>query len=272
MPVRRNILKKTFDTVPTLYDSRRPGYPAALIKDILRLSHIPAQGRILEIGCGTGQATKPFADRGYQMTCLDIGTNLAAMASRKFQGYDNVTVIAESFESWNPKTTKYHLAIAATSFHWLDPAIRYTKVSQILCPDGSLAVFSNVHVRRDEGFFAEVQSIYRKIAPPRCQVKCEVPEPLATEPGVDLFEKPIAKRYPWDEQYTAEQYIALLGTYSDHINLPKPEREELFRAITELINANYKGVIIKHYESMLEIRRKKDRTSEFRRQPEAGCA
>lgn len=258
MPVRRNILKKTFDTVPTLYDSRRPGYPAALIEDILRLSHIPAQGSILEIGCGTGQATKPFADRGYHMTCLDIGTNLAAMARRKFQGYDNVTVTAESFESWNPKTTKYHLAIAATSFHWLDPAIRYTKVSQILRHGGFLSVFSNVHIRRDEGFFTEVQNIYRKIAPTRCQAKSEVPEPLGIEPGLDLFESPISKRYPWDEQYTAGEYIALLGTYSDHINLPKPERKELFRAITELINANYQGVIIKHYESMLEMRRKKD--------------
>jgi SAM-dependent methyltransferase len=258
MPVCRNILKKTFDTVPTLYDSRRPGYPAALINDILRLSHIPARGSILEIGCGTGQATRPFADRGYRMTCLDIGAHLAAVASRKFQGYDNVTVIAESFESWNPKTTKYHLAIAATSFHWLDPAVRYTKVSQILRRGGSLAVFTNVHIRRDEGFFAEVQNIYRKIAPTLCQRKPEAPEPLGIEPGLDLFEEPITRRYPWDEQYTADKYIALLGTYSDHISLPKPEREELFRAITELINASYKGVILKHYESMLEIRRRKD--------------
>jgi len=255
MPVRRNTLKKIFDTVPTLYDSQRPGYPVALIKDILSLSHIPAHGRILEIGCGTGQATKPFADRGYQMTCLDIGTNLAAMARRKFRSYANVTVVAKSFESWNPKTTKYHLAIAATSFHWLVPAIRYTKVSRLLQPHGSLAVFSNGHIRRDEGFFAEVQNIYRKIAPSRCQAKSDVPEPPGTEPGRDLFEKPITKRYPWDEQYTAEEYIALLGTYSDHISLPKPEREELFRAITDLIDTNYQGVVLKHYESLLEIRR-----------------
>jgi SAM-dependent methyltransferase len=229
-----------------------------LIKDILRLSHIPAQGSILEIGCGTGQATKPFADRGYRMTCLDIGTNLAAMARRKFQGYDNVTIIAESFERWNPKTAKYHLAVAATSFHWLDPAVRYTKVSQILRQGGALAVFSNVHIRRNEGFFAEVQNIYRKIAPTRCQAKSEVPKPRGTEPGLDRFRKPITKRYPWDEQYTAEEYIALLGTYSDHIDLPTPKRKKLFRAITELINANYQGVIIKHYESLLEIKKKKE--------------
>jgi SAM-dependent methyltransferase len=258
MPVRRNILKKTFDTVPTRYDSRRPGYPAALIEDILRLSRIPAKGRILEIGCGMGQATKPFADRGYHMTCLDSGTNLAAMARRKFHGCDNVTVIAESFENWNPGTTKYHLVIAATSFHWLDPGIRYTKASQVLQRRGSLAVFSNVHIRKDEGFFAEVQTIYRKIAPTLCQAKAENRKPPGKEPGLILFEKPIIKRYPWDEQYTAEEYIALLGTYSDHISLPKPAREKLFRAIAELINANYHGVVIKHYESLLEIRRKKD--------------
>jgi hypothetical protein len=95
------------------------------------------------------------------------------------------------------------------------------------------------------------------MAPTLCQAKSEVAAPSGIEPGLDLFEKPITKRYPWDEQYTAEEYIALLGTYSDHIGLPKPEREKLFRAIAKFINANYKGVV-KHYESLLEIRKKKD--------------
>lgn len=259
MPDCRDILKKTFDTAAALYNSMRPGYPEALIEDILRLSRIPTHGNILEIGCGMGQATKPFADRGYHMTCLDIGTNLADAARRKFQDYDNVTITSESFETWNPQTIKYHLIIAATSFHWLDPAIRYTKAAQILRPGGALALFANHHIRRDEGFFAEVQSIYRSITPARCQAKPEVSKPLGTGPGVDLFGKPITKLYPWDEQYTADEYIALLGTYSDHINLTQPERERLFRAITGLINTNYEGFVIKHYESKLEIRRKKNR-------------
>ena len=58
-------LRTTFNNVAELYDEVRPGYPEALIEDALTLSEIPPDGRILEIGCGTGKATLPFARRGY---------------------------------------------------------------------------------------------------------------------------------------------------------------------------------------------------------------
>ena len=59
-------LRTTFDEAALLYDDVRPGYPEALFHDVVSLSGIPSGGRILEIGCGTGQATVPFARRGYR--------------------------------------------------------------------------------------------------------------------------------------------------------------------------------------------------------------
>src|SRR5215210_4042068 len=50
----RNRLRTTFDEAASLYDEVRPGYPEDLFDDIISLSGIPARGRILEIGCGTG--------------------------------------------------------------------------------------------------------------------------------------------------------------------------------------------------------------------------
>lgn len=40
-------------------DELRPKYPKNLFDDIVRLTKIPSNGKILEIGCGTGQATLP---------------------------------------------------------------------------------------------------------------------------------------------------------------------------------------------------------------------
>ena len=54
-------LRTTFNTSAEWYDRIRPGYPEALIDDVINLSAIPAGGRILEIGCGTGKATERFA-------------------------------------------------------------------------------------------------------------------------------------------------------------------------------------------------------------------
>ena len=41
-----------FDRVAEDYDRVRPGYPEPLIRDIISLSGIPRNGRILEIGWG----------------------------------------------------------------------------------------------------------------------------------------------------------------------------------------------------------------------------
>ena len=52
---------RTFDEVADLYDRFRPGYPAALADDVIRLSGIPAGGRILEIGCSPHETERFIA-------------------------------------------------------------------------------------------------------------------------------------------------------------------------------------------------------------------
>jgi 2-polyprenyl-3-methyl-5-hydroxy-6-metoxy-1,4-benzoquinol methylase len=80
MADEQNRLRATIDEVALLYDAVRPGYPEALFDDVVALSGIPPGGRILEVGCGTGQATVPFARRGYRILCVELGENLAAVA------------------------------------------------------------------------------------------------------------------------------------------------------------------------------------------------
>ena len=91
-------LRTTFNQVALLYDRVRPGYPEALFDDVVSLSEITPDGRILEIGCGTGQATVPFAHRGYCILCIELGDNLATVAQKNLAAYPQVEVRNIAFE------------------------------------------------------------------------------------------------------------------------------------------------------------------------------
>src|ERR671914_1959597 len=128
----RNRLRTTFDEAASLYDEVRPGYPEDLFDDIVSLSGIPAGGRILEIGCGTGQATVPFARRGYRILCIELGENMAALARRNLRRYSQAEVRTGAFEESSLRERAFDLAISATAFHWLDAAVAYSKVARAL--------------------------------------------------------------------------------------------------------------------------------------------
>ena len=250
----RQLLRRTFDQSAGVYDQVRPGYPDALVDDVIGLSGIPARGRILEIGCGTGKATEAFASRGHSMDCLEIGTGLAAIASAKFAGNDDVRIIVCSFEAWESDPHIYDLIIAATSFHWVDPEVAYVKSAAVLKPAGALAVFSNTPVRKGEGFFARVQDVYRDCAPSMRNGAPGPDQERQPPSGLALFKEPVIRRYRWSTEYGTEEYIQLLSTYSDHISLPDAERGALCSGIAGLIDDEFGGTVLKHYETVLSLR------------------
>jgi ubiquinone/menaquinone biosynthesis C-methylase UbiE len=253
--------RETFNRSAEWYDRIRPGYPAALADAVLALSGIPAAGRILEIGCGTGKATELFASRGYEMVCLDIGADIAAVAAAKFRSSANVQIVVCSFEDWKSDGQPFDLVMAATSLHWVDPAIAYVKSATMLRPGGSLAVFSNEHIRQDEGFFQRVQDVYGEFAPSMARVPGNAEKPVGEPAGLALFSPAVERRYQWTIKYSAAEYVDLIGTYSDHIVLPEAQRLALFRGIADLIDREYAGKVLKHYETVLRLLKKRPSTS-----------
>jgi SAM-dependent methyltransferase len=267
MAEERDRLRTTFDEAASLYDEVRPGYPEDLFDDIVSLSGIPAGGRILEIGCGTGQATVPFARRGYRILCIELGETLAAVARRNLEGYPNAEVRTGAFEDTSSQEGAFDLAISATAFHWLDPAVAYSKTARALRVGGSLALFWNVHVHSDasEGFFEAAQRIYEREAPeivgpedykglPRPH---EVPDRTEEIQNTGFFGSILTRHYRWDETYDSWGYLRVLNTYSGHRSLNDDIRERLFRGIADLIDNGFDGRIVKGYLTTLYVAKRK---------------
>jgi SAM-dependent methyltransferase len=262
----RELLRTTFDDAPRLYDEVRPGYPEALFDDVISLSGIAPEGSILEIGCGTGQATAPLARRGYRILCIELGENLATIARRNLAGYPSVEVRTGDFEYYPLSEGAYDLAVSATAFHWLDPARAYPKTSRALKPGGAIALFWNEHIHTDasKAFFEAAQRIYEREAPeivgpddhkglPRPD---EVPDRAAEIEASGLFGDMKTRSYQWEQAYDTEGYIRVLSTYSSHRSLDDASRERLFRGISELIESGYGGRIVKGYLTTLYVARR----------------
>ena len=87
---------------------------------------------MLEVGCGTGKATVPFAARALTVTALEPDPDMAAIAQRNCAGLDAIVEVT-SFEDWvapNPATTA--LVMAAQSWHWVQPACVCARRASVL--------------------------------------------------------------------------------------------------------------------------------------------
>lgn len=253
---------RTFDEVAELYDRARPRYPEALFDDLSQVADLDVSSRVLEIGCGTGKATLSMADRGYDVTAIELGPRLVAVARRNLSGFRNVRVHIGAFEDWSLPDNPFDLVMAATSFGWVDRTVRYSKSAQALKAKGWLAVFDNRHVAGgDNAFFDAVQACYERFMP-GTPPGLKLPDPSeirdnATElEATRLFGAPEFRRYYWEQRYTTAEYLDVLSTYSGHILLSRHQRGALFDCITELIESKFDGAIRKAYLTHLLVAHK----------------
>jgi SAM-dependent methyltransferase len=255
----RRRLRATFEEVPELYDRARPLYPRELFDDLVAYAGLAAGSRVLEIGCGTGQATLPLAERGLEVVCVELGAGLAAIARRRLAAFPRVEVVNALFEDWEAEEASFDAAVAFTAFHWVDPEVKYAKPARLLRPGGTLAVAETDHVQVEGGdpFWAEVQADYDAVVPsadnrppPRPE---EVADLRAAIEETGLFGDVEVRRYLADVTYSAEEYIGVLDTYSPNRAMEPARRERLFELIRQRVEACPGGMVRKTYLFTLNL-------------------
>ena len=204
----------------------------------------------------------PLAERGYQVTAVELGPNLADAARRRLARFPDVAVTVAAFEEWPLPPEPFDAVVSATAFHWLDPAVRVTKAAQALTAGGVLATIATHHIfGGDSQFFIDAQDCYRRWFPGsvgiRYPTSADIPQEADELERSELFEAATFRRYEWEQGYTADEYVDLLSTYSEHRALEETARRHLLDCIHELIVERYGGRIRKRYLNELVIARRK---------------
>lgn len=254
--------KDTFEEVAGLYAAHRPGYPDPLFADIVTMTGLMPKDRILEVGCGGGQATESLARLGSPVLALDPGPDLVGAARAKLAKHRNVAFAVAPFEAWPAEPGAFKLVAAAQSWHWIDPRVAYLKAAETLARDGWLALFGHVPLPPAQPFFDVFEEIFLRLAPelwtpgPEYWYRPEGPISRLIA-GSALFGPDMHRAYAWSETLDTAGYLALAGTKSYYNLLAPAQRTALFAALAEAIDRKG-GRMDVSYETHLHMAQKLD--------------
>ncbi|MAK80422.1 MAG: hypothetical protein CMJ17_00865 [Phenylobacterium sp.] len=225
--------RETFNAVAAEYDAVRPTYPAELYDDLA--SVVGGAGElVLEVGCGSGQATQGFLDRGWKVVAVDPGDELVALAKANLTG--EVTFHVSPFETFKTEPGAFDLVASAQAWHWIDPTLSFPRAARALQAGGVLAVFGHVPTSPPADILRRLEPIYQDIAPDLWR-----PPPqawyLPKGPVRELFDAsglfgPVTHRaFTWTEQVTPAAFVRQLRTRSDYNMVEAARRERLLAEV-----------------------------------------
>jgi hypothetical protein len=97
---------------------------------------------LIEVGPRTGQATRPWAERGLQVRAVELDGRLAARVAPSLARFRRVVVTATSFEAWDPRERHSMRCSPVTRSTGLTPDVHFVKAAAVLKPHGHLVVIS----------------------------------------------------------------------------------------------------------------------------------
>lgn len=241
----------------SIYEEIRPSYPEELVEDVIRITGVGKDSRLLEIGAGTGKATVQFARKGLHIHAIELGEDMARILRGKCATFPKVSLDIVPFEEWDASgEAPYDLVYSAQAFHWLDARMKYQKCHEVLKDGGWLALFwyhpSDEEIpetRRIEEEISEILARYAAPGSPNEKISEEYTyqgNPLHDEKQREiessgLFEFKEKLIYTHEARSSASQYLkvkksipaftSILNSLDDHL-VDLVERE-----IQEAINA-----------------------------------
>lgn len=262
--MHRRHLGRVFDEVPELYDRVRPTYPDEMFADLVAVTGMDERSSVLEVGCGTGQATRWLAALGCSVTAVEPGAGMAALARQRLATCSNVDIETSSFEGWDDRGRRFDVLVAASAWHWVDPAIGWPRAHDVLRPGGWVALLGNVVVRRpgEPEVYAETADLHERFSPgnPGWGHPPLEDEVRATNEGWGLVEDPgslfgptIVRWYPTVQWFDGEGFADLLRSTSLYRSLHRDVREPLLDAIAERIRTRMEDRAPRRYLSVLRV-------------------
>jgi SAM-dependent methyltransferase len=246
---------RLFDQEAEAYDQFRPTYPDAVIDELLGPD--PEGLDVLDVGCGTGIASRQMARRGAKVLGVELGPRMAEIA----RGH-GIEVEVAPFEGWDAAGRRFDRVTSAQAWHWLDLPLATAKAASVLRPGGQLCLIWNTGCQPDVLADA-LEEVYTSVVPSgshRVFRGYAADRSADLRSGLDLetdaisatpdFGAPTTKWFSWTRSYQRDEWLHQLLSRSDHTALDTEVLDRLLEGIGVAIDDNG-GSFVMNFETAL---------------------
>jgi SAM-dependent methyltransferase len=248
--IDKSVGRSFFGTDAATYDAVRPGH-AGEVYSILRARCGLRDGSkvVLEVGPGTGQATRRLLERGADpLVAIEPDPALADYL-RAAVG-DQVEVRITALEDAELEPGAFDLAVAASSFHWVDEDIGLAKLLAALRPGGWIALWwtmfgdeTRPHPFRDavDPLFEDIP--HGPLAPvqegrPSFALDAELRLAALTRAGFEELAHDVVR---WTREWDTAGIRSLYSTFSPISSLDHARRKQFLDSVARVAELDFGG-------------------------------
>jgi SAM-dependent methyltransferase len=231
-------MAESFGTDPERYDRARPRYPDALVEAVVAAAPGPD---VLDVGCGTGIASRQFRAAGCRVLGVDVDARMAEFARRC-----DLDVEVAAFERWDPAGRTFDAVVAGQTWHWVDPVAGAAAAARVLRPGGLLAAFWNEPRPAPEVADA-FAAVHRRVVPDSLAARGVragsgghgplVARALDGIREAGGFGEPEQWRFDWQRSYTRDEWLDQLATGGEAARFTPATLAELAAGIGAAVDA-----------------------------------
>jgi SAM-dependent methyltransferase len=196
---------------------------------------------VLDVGCGTGIATRLFLQAGADVVGVEVDARMAEVARRS-----GLEAEIAAFEVWDPAGRRFDAVVAGQAWHWIDPDAGAAKAAEVLRPGGRVALFWNA--------FQPAPDIARAFSRVNQRVLAGPLAAMWDRPALDgyaalsaraaqglrrsgSFEADEEWRYAWERSYSRDEWLDQVPTFGGFGHLAEEQRRALVAGIGEAVDA-----------------------------------
>lgn len=207
------------------YAEHRPDYPVAGIRWVVSAGGRPVR-EVVDLGAGTGKLSEGLVAEGFAVTAVEPDAAMRAELARRVPGVRSLDGVAERLPL---PDASVDAVLAGQAFHWFDVERALPEIARALRPGGVFGALWN-HDDDSVEWVAGLAELTRTSVSHVWRVGHELP----AHPLFGPFER---AEFPHRQRRTADSLTATIGTHSNTLVIPGPERADMLARIRRYLAA-----------------------------------